>query len=262
MDLRHGARAAQSCLSFQRIDVRAGDGCRLAASRRASVSRHGGRINAHPGGVLLDRFRGFGVIADPRRLLAAPALFDFYQAAVGANNAKQLFVSEWLQPATGDRILDIGCGTGAVVPFLPEDVQTTGVDISSAYIAAAKNRFGSRATFMVGDAADLDLYLGGDFDVAYAFGVLHHLPDTLAQNLIEGAILRLRPGGRFVSIDPTIAPGQGWASRFIVNSDRGRYVRSPEKITELFGDYTPRIEVRTDLLRIPFANVIAVFIRP
>ena len=202
------------------------------------------------------------MIADPRRLLAAPALFDFYQAAVGANRAKQLFVSEWLRPGAGDRILDIGCGTGAVVPFLPEDVQITGVDISSAYIAAAKTRLASRATFLVGDAADLDLDLGGDFDVAYAFGVLHHLPDALATNLIEGAIRRLRPGGRFVSIDPTIAPGQGWASRWIVKSDRGRHVRSPEKITELFEPHKPRIEVRTDLLRIPFANVIAVLIRP
>jgi len=201
------------------------------------------------------------MIALARRVLAVPALFDAYQAAVGANNAKAVFVNEWLRPMPGDRLLDIGCGTGAIIPLLPAGTHTTGVDISAAYIAAAKARHGKSARFILGDASDPSVDLGENYDVAYAFGVLHHIPDALASSLISGAMKRLRPGGRFVSIDPTLVEGQGSVSRYIVKSDRGQHVRSPDQIRAVFGAINPMLTVRTDLLRIPFAKVVAVAIK-
>ena len=195
-------------------------------------------------------------------LLARPAIFDAYQAMVGANYAKRVFVRDWVRPAKGDRVLDIGCGTGAVVPFLPDGLDITGIDISDDYIAAARARYGARAAFRVGDAADPAIDLGGGFDAAYAFGVFHHMPDTIALRLFEGAMRRLRPGGRFISIDPTLIPGQSWASRFFVVNDRGRYIRSPDELRDLFGNHAPKLEVRTDLLRIPYAQALMAFEKP
>lgn len=202
------------------------------------------------------------MIALARQVLAVPALFDAYQAGVGANRAKRLFVDQWLRPLAGERLLDIGCGTGAVIPFLPEGVETVGVDISSAYIAASQARHGDKARFLVADASDPSLDLGGEFDAAYAFGVLHHLPDEIAARLVAGAMRRLRPGGRFVTIDPTLIDGQGAVSRFIVKSDRGRHVRTPTEMARIFEGHDTRLDIRTDLLRIPFANVIAVAVKP
>ena len=201
-------------------------------------------------------------MAAVKSLLARPAIFDFYQALIGANYAKRIFVEEWVRPASGDRVLDIGCGTGAVVPFLPDGLDITAIDISDDYIAAARARYSSRASFRVGDAADSAVDLGGGFDVAYAFGVFHHLPDSVALLLLEGALRRLRPGGRFISIDPTLIAGQSWLSRFIVTNDRGQYIRSPEEFSNLFGLYAPEIQVRTNLLRIPFAQALMSFAKP
>ncbi len=191
-----------------------------------------------------------------KSLLERPALFDFYQATVGENHAKRLFVQEWLRPKPGDRVLDIGCGTGAVVPFLPETVDITAIDISEDYITAAHARHGERASFRVADAADPNVDLGDGFDVAYAFGVFHHLPDDAAGRLLDGAMARLRPGGRFVSVDPTLVEGQGWLSRFFVKNDRGQHIRTPGEMEALFGHHDPETDVRTDLLRIPFAKVL------
>jgi SAM-dependent methyltransferase len=191
-----------------------------------------------------------------KSLLDKPELFDAYQAAIGANHAKQEFVSSWVRPTSGERVLDIGCGTGAVVPFLPSGVQVTGIDIYPPYIEAAHARYGSMATFLVGDAADPATELPHNFDVAYAFGVFHHLPDDAAQRLVDGAMTHLRPGGRFLSIDPTLVEGQGWLSRFIVTSDRGEFIRTPDELVALFPQHQPRVRVRTDLLRIPFAQVL------
>ena len=72
------------------------------------------------------------MIALARRVLAIPAMFNAYQAAVGANHAKSVFVNEWIRPIQGDSLLDIGCGTGAIIPFLPTDTHVTGVDIDAA----------------------------------------------------------------------------------------------------------------------------------
>ncbi|MBX7481746.1 class I SAM-dependent methyltransferase [Qipengyuania qiaonensis] len=196
------------------------------------------------------------MIAGLRNALAVPILFDTYQAAVGANRAKTIFVDECVRPQSGMRLLDIGCGTGAVVPFLPTDTEIVGVDVSQPYISAAQRRFGHRADFRLADASDLDADIGEGFDLAYAFGVLHHLPDDLAISLINGAMRRLKQGGRLVTIDPTLTEKQGAISRFIVSADRGKYVRTAGAVSDLFGHLDIDIAVRHDLLRIPFANVI------
>jgi SAM-dependent methyltransferase len=195
-------------------------------------------------------------------VLAAPSLFDVYQRVIGAHNLHARFIDEWVKPKAGDRILDIGCGTGAVVPFLPDSVELVGIDVSEAYIGAANARYGNRATFRVADASDLSLDLGAPYDVAYAAGVLHHIPDDGVQRVVAGALARLRPGGRFVAIDPTLVPGQGWISRKFVEGDRGEYVRSPDALASVLNEFAPSMTVVTDMLRIPFAQVITTIAKP
>ena len=202
-----------------------------------------------------------GILDVAKQTLAAPAVFDLYQRLVGAPKCLERFVAQWIGAQPGDRLLDIGCGTGAVVPHLPRDVELVGVDISEAYIGAATARHGAVGQFLVADASDQSLDLGAPFDIAYASGVLHHIPDEPARRVIEGAISRLKPGGRFVSIDPTLVQGQGWLSRTIVKADRGQFIRSPEQLAELMAGYSPSFEVVTDMLNIPYAQVIETIVR-
>lgn len=192
-----------------------------------------------------------------RRPLAAPVVFDVYQRMVGAPKMLRRFVQDWIRPQEGDRLLDIGCGTGAMVPYLPRGIALVGVDISEPYIRAATARYGDIGAFRVADASDQSLDLGAPFDVAYASGVLHHIPDAPARSVIEGALARLKPGGRFVSIDPTLIHGQGWISRTVVQADRGQFVRSPERMAELMAGLGPSFTVVTDMLNIPYAQVVA-----
>lgn len=196
-----------------------------------------------------------------KRPLSAPAVFDLYQWLVGAPGCLHRFVADHIRPKPGDRLLDIGCGTGAVIPYLPEGVDVVGIDISDAYIRAATERHGHRGRFMVADASDLSLDLGAPYDIAYLSGVLHHIPDEPARRVIDGALARLKSGGRLVTIDPTLVAGQGWLSRSVVKADRGQHVRSPDELARLMDGLAPDMRVLTDMLHIPYAQVVTTITR-
>lgn len=63
---------------------------------------------------------------------------------------------EMLRPVCGDRLLDIGCGTGAsLAPFLGRGIQLTGVDPSPYMLDIAKEKFGHRVDLHRAHAEDL-----------------------------------------------------------------------------------------------------------
>ncbi|WP_344108098.1 class I SAM-dependent DNA methyltransferase [Nocardiopsis rhodophaea] len=101
----------------------------------------------------------------------------------------------------GDRLLDLGCGTGkSSVVFNDLGYQTTGVDISPAMIKIAREKKEmSSIDFVVGDLCDLPDF-PEMFDAATAAGEqFHYLDDAAAlRSALWSVRSRLRPGGLLV----------------------------------------------------------------
>ncbi len=99
-----------------------------------------------------------------------------------------------LKPKAGERILDLGCGDGALTRKLLEfDVEVLGVDSSSEQIAAAKSK-GLNAIVCDGHCLDFD----NEFDAVMSNAALHWMskdPDAV----IRGIFNALKPGGRLVA---------------------------------------------------------------
>jgi SAM-dependent methyltransferase len=108
----------------------------------------------------------------------------------------------------GERVLIVGAGTGADLPFLPEDVDVLATDLTPSMLARAEKwvRASSgrarRVRLAVMDGHALDLPDGG-FDAVILHLILAVIPDP-ARCLAEAARV-LRPGGRIAVMDKFLA---------------------------------------------------------
>ena len=95
----------------------------------------------------------------------------------------------------GERVLDLGCGTGDIAATIAgRGATVVGVDASQAMIATAQCRF-TDMDFRVADAAGLPFE--AEFDAVYSHAVLHWV--QRAEEAARGIARALRPSGRFVA---------------------------------------------------------------
>jgi trans-aconitate methyltransferase len=99
----------------------------------------------------------------------------------------------WLAPQKGERILDLGCGDGALtVKIAASGADVLGVDASAELLDAART-LGLKVQEMDGQA----LSFGAEFDAVFSNAALHWMKDAPA--VVRGVHRALKSGGRFVA---------------------------------------------------------------
>ncbi len=132
--------------------------------------------------------------SQPRDIVAMPQTWDPAQYARTARFVADfgLPVIELLDPRPGERILDLGCGDGALTEKLASlGCQVVGVDSSPAQVAAAQAR-GLDARIVEAQ----QLLFEAEFDAVFSNAALHWMRQPEA--VLAGVWRALEPGGRFV----------------------------------------------------------------
>ncbi|RCW77284.1 class I SAM-dependent methyltransferase [Saliterribacillus persicus] len=157
----------------------------------------------------------------------------------------------FLAPEKGERILDIGCGTGDLASEIQQrGAEVTGIDQSENMITQAKEKF-PLIDFHVTDL--LELPYQSEFEAVFSNATLHWVkqPELALERIYQS----LKPGGRFV------AEFGGKGNVKIISDEviRQLQLSGVENVTERFPWYFPSIAEYTTLMekagfRVTFAQ--------
>jgi len=148
-------------------------------------------------------------------VLRSPFIYDLMLALItrGREAAFRESILDHARVASGERVLDVGCGTGTLALAAKRRVgaggEVCGVDPSAEMIARAKSkaaRAGVAVNFDIASAQKLP-FPDHSFEVVLSSLMLHHLPE--ADRLQGVAEMRrvLKPAGRLMIVELIQKPG-------------------------------------------------------
>jgi SAM-dependent methyltransferase len=114
------------------------------------------------------------------------------------------WVFQRVAPAVGQRVLEVGCGLGALTRYLVDRELLVAVDVMDEYVSRLQEEYGNRPNVVV---RRLDVSESTDgltqygFDSAVSVNVFEHIADDLAA--MQAVYRVLRPGGSFGLLVPS-----------------------------------------------------------
>lgn len=172
-------------------------------------------------------------------------------------------IGEWTQ---GSRILEIGCGEGAMTERLLEifpKAHVTAIDIAPNTGRLFRGD-ASRVTIRQARAEDIVSAQPRSFDLVVLADVIHHVPLSMRADLLATARKALAPGGRFIFKDWTRRPSIGHVACFLADryltGDEVHYHSEHELralATSAFGDGSIRAEAWIRPWKSNFAMLVA-----
>lgn len=132
--------------------------------------------------------------------------YDLLCVPFGLGRRFQRGVADRLALTGGERLLDVGCGTGTLLAEVKRrfpEVVAVGIDPDAAILRIAERRLarrGSQVDLQVARAEALP-FPDASFDVVVSTLVVHHLPTPAKHAALREIYRVLRPGGRFLLVD-------------------------------------------------------------
>ena len=135
----------------------------------------------------------------------------YHRLIRGYVESADILMTDLVRP--GDRVLDVGCGTGLLSYLgLPHAREVVGVDLSIGMVQEAQKKKspGQPVHFVNGDA--LNLPLKAEFDCCVSAFMLVMVPREMRWRIIREMGAMLKPGGRMAFLTSRPDLGDQWMS--------------------------------------------------
>jgi SAM-dependent methyltransferase len=194
-----------------------------------------------------------------KNILQSPFLYHSYQVLGGFFNARIIILNELLKKNQSIKtVIDIGCGPGHISTIFNNNINYLGFDTNQKYIDYANKKFNSHGRFYCEEFNDKSIKNENKVDLIMLNGLLHHLDDDYAIKLLKTASNALNKDGILVTLDGVYHKNQSKFSKYLLDNDRGNYVRTEEKYRSLMTSSFDNlnIDIRKDLSRLPYSFII------
>lgn len=113
------------------------------------------------------------------------------------------YVMRYARPTgPGFRVLDLGCGAGANIPFfLSLGVEYFGIEGSPAVVEKLKERYPALKDNIIAADFTLGIPFDGEFDLVVDRASLTHNTAAAIIRCLDAVHAKLKPGGKYVGID-------------------------------------------------------------
>ena len=163
-------------------------------------------------------------------------LYDPLTSLLGGDRARRHLI-EQANISSGQRILDIGCGTGTLAVQLKKertDVEVVGLDPDPKALRRARaktTRAGVSVQFDQGFADALP-YESSSFDRVLSSLMFHHLEDETREKTLREVLRVLKPGGSFHLLDFTGGHGSHDSGSHGLHSHLVRLFHSHDRLKD------------------------------
>ncbi|SRR6266536_107371 len=189
------------------------------------------------------------------KILSNPLIYQTYQSLSGGSRARRYFVEDYVQIRAKESIVDVGCGPGNLLQYMPRDMSYVGIDVSKSYINAAQKKYRDRGKFIQGDCNLAGKILSPESaDAVICCGVLHHIDDTVIKSILVNSYRLLKPGGRFLCLEPVWLRDHPFISRLFMKCDRGKNIKTETEWLQMARSVFPTVSavIRKDLFILPY----------
>ena len=166
---------------------------------------------------------------------ASPWLWLLAQHTIGGTPDKQSILRQHYKGE--NRVIEVGCSIGNIARNLIGEpgLEYLGLDIDDGALEFARKWFAPYPNFAFSNQSLQQVAAtGARYDLVCVTGVLHHVPDNVAQNMLDGARAVAAAGARLLMFDPIpLRPGDGPVYGLIHKLEQGEFLRSPARLREM-----------------------------